>query len=153
MSYNKWNPAPQGLFLPSVTGNFTAAFGNRIVTCTPSFAYELGLPPGVNVSTTTNEVYNFDIDFTNTPFTYLNASNITTEACPNITFNLYNVPLGAMFVINGPNSYQSGASGSLVLHKNDGSTTTLNIIDQTSSAVKNQLVIRNSTELVAKALY
>ena len=153
MNYNKWNPPPQGLFLPSVTGNFTAAFGNRIVTCTPSFAYQSGLPPGVNVTTTSGEVYDFDIDFTDTPFTYLNASNITTEACPNLTFNLYNVPLGAMFVINGPNSYQPGASGNIVLHKDGGTTSSLAIIDQISSAVKNQLVIRNSTGLVAKALY
>jgi len=153
MSYNKWNPPPQGIFLPSITGDFAAAFGNRIVSCTPSFAYELGVPPGANDLTNLGELYDFDINFTQTPFTYLNASNITTEACPNITFNLYNVPLGAMFVINGPKSYQPGAIGLLVLHRNNGSTSTLEIIDQTSSAVKNQLVIRNANHLVAKALY
>lgn len=154
MSYNKWNPPPQGLFLPSVSGNFTKAFCNRLVACTPSFAYNLGLPPGDNLaSKNENEIYTYDIDFTSTPFTYLNASNVTTDPCPTIIFNLYNVPFGAMFIINGPASYKSGSTGQLILHKDGGTTSRLEIIDQTSSAVKNQLVIRNSTGLVAKALY
>ncbi len=156
MTYDKWTPPPQGLFLPSVSGDFTAATVNRLVTCTPSFPYQLGLPPGANIASNQQfriEQFNYDIDFTKTPFTYLNASNVTTEPCPNIIFNLYNVPIGAMFVINGPTSYKLGSTGTLRLHLSDGTTSDLGIIDQTSSTIKNQLVVRNSSGLVAKALY
>lgn len=153
MSYSKYNPPPQGLFLPSSSAEISAAYINRKVSPTPYFPYLDGIPPGtVSIQNNGIELYTFNIDFTETPFTYLNASNVTTEPSPSLTFILSNVPVGAMFIINGPTSYKIGATGQLILKEPPPFKVTysLAILDQT--VAKNQLVIRNSVGLVAKAL-
>lgn len=154
MSYSKYNPPPQGIFLPSSSAEVSAAYINRKISCTPYFPYLEGIPPGtISIQNDGTEVYTFEIDFTQTPFTYLNASNVTTDLCPNITFRIKNVPIGSMFVINGPKQYQAGATGRIILIEifPYNASQSLPIYDQTT--VKNQLVVRNSKGLVAKALY
>lgn len=150
---SKYNPPPQGLFLPSSSAEVSAAYINRKISPTPYFPYLEGIPPGtISIQNDGIEVYTFNINFTETPFTYLNASNVTTEPSPSITFIISNVPIGTMFIINGPTSYKSGATGLLILQENPpyNASYSLTILDQ--SIAKNQLVIRNSKGLVAKAL-
>lgn len=153
MSYSKYNPPPQGLFLPSSSAEVSAAYINRKVSPTPYFPYIEGIPPGtISLQNSGVEEYTFVIDFTETPFTYLNASNVTNVPSPTLTFYLKKVPIGAMFIINGPTSFQLGASGRIILQENPpyNSTYALTILPQT--VAKNQLIIRNSKGLVGKAL-
>jgi hypothetical protein len=153
MSYSKYNPPPQGLFLPSSSAEVFAAYINRKISPTPYFPYIEGIPPGtVSIQNNGVEEYTFVIDFTETPFTYLNASNVTNVPSPSLNFFIKKVPIGAMFMINGPSSYQTGATGRIVLQENPPYKVgyALDILPQTIA--KNQLVIRNSQGLVAKAL-
>jgi len=157
-SFNKFNPPPPGLFLPYNTIQANAAEINRLVAPTPTNAYFQGLPPGIIdffFQTPNEEIFTFNIDFSITPFTYLNASNVTTNPSPNLQFNLYNIPKGTIFIINGPSEYEPGASGKLILRDNPiGPKSSLDILPRTVGplVVKNQFVVRNSEGLVAKAM-
>lgn len=58
-----------------------------------------------------------NIDFKESPFTYLYFSNITEIDSPQFSVVLSNVPIGTSFVIIGPNSWES-SSGTLELDDN-----------------------------------
>ena len=145
--YGKFNPPPPGGFVPNNSLEVGFAFINRMVAPTPSNPYLLGLPPASVENTDSTTDPSYTIDFSKTPFTYLNASFLTTEpGSTDLKIALKNVPIGTMFLINGPPSYTPGKVGFLQL-LDVTPVSQLSILDQT--VTRNQLVIRNSTGLVS----
>ena len=119
---NQLNPPPT----PPANGeslNVASAEISRIFASTPSHAYILGIPVQyitvtsfLNFSLLTQE--NIYIDYSNEPFTYLNFSNATTDPSPVINVYIKNVPLGTLFMANGPVSWE-GTKGKLILQDTD----------------------------------
>lgn len=83
-----------------------------LLSSVPSSPYLQGLP--IQYQNITYSIYgsplvlytSFTIYFDKTPFTYLNFSNTTNEDCPQLELNIYNVPLGALFFVNGPSKWK-----------------------------------------------
>lgn len=145
---NKWNFTPPGS-IPYPAEAYTSAFLGKQKATTPSLAYLEGVPLGSN-SIGNGEEYTFTIDFKTTPFTYLNCSNVTTDPAPDMRINIKNIPLGAMFIINGPTSYQPGKRGYIVYEPTPFFNNLLEIYPQ--NIVKNQLIVRNTAGFVGKNL-
>ena len=121
-NYSKWNPPPPPpLTQPSV--NVSAAEITTIAGTTPSHAFIEGLPVQyyaaigfLNFSLLT--AFTARINFATQPFTYLNISNVTTDPSPFIKVELEFVPVGTIFMVNGPTSWE-GTTGILVLLDKD----------------------------------
>lgn len=163
-SYNQWKPPPPPIF-PGLSEQVDTAQISQIAGATPSNPYLTGLPvqfltipyDDTRVTNFESEIY---IDFNKTPFTYLNFSNLTdTDSDP---FNVYisNVPIGTIFIINGPTAW-SAANGNLILQDTDSAgnplpNATLSIDPRGTIAVPtayvNILVCRDDSGLVARAM-
>lgn len=165
-SYNQYNPPPPPLY-PGKSIHASAVETNTLnVVDNPSKPYLSGLPVqfvtipenAARSSNTTTEIY---IDFAVDPFTYLNFSNINdTELSPEFTVFLSHVPIGTIFVTNGPVEWETTA-GNIVLLDTDSSggtlpNATLEINERgtvdTPTDYVNILVVRDSTGLVAKSM-
>lgn len=163
-SYNQFKPPPPAMF-PGLSQQVDSAQISQIVGATPSNPYLTGLPVQFltipfDDDRTTNLESEIDIDFSITPFTYLNFSNLTEDDSDQFTVYLSNVPIGTIFILNGPTGW-TGANGELVLRDTDSAgnplpNATLSIEPRgtiaTPSAYVNILVCRDDSGLVARAM-
>ena len=92
----------------------------------------------------------FEIDYDIHPFTYLNFSNLTNDPSPQLILKLYNVPIGSIFIINGPVSWILG-QGIIQLEDNLSlPNAAIDIPNRTT--YKNIMIMRNSTGLVGSPM-
>lgn len=143
---------PQGFFLPGISANISSAKINERKECTPSFAYNKGLP--LEYYSINEFSHSFFIDFANTPFTYLNIGgtfNISTTNINDINSSvdtnvfISNVPIGTMFIINGPKKIRNGYNVKLYINDYD-----MNIPSR--DTVLNYLIVLNKTNIARKVL-
>lgn len=163
INYGKFSPPPPPVY-PAASAKFQNAQIQSMKSPTPSNPYLSGIPVQfITIPENSNRPINTEpiirIDFSKTPFTYLNFSNITTEPSEFFTVYISNVPLGAVFNVNGPISWE-GASGLLVLTDTDSVGAPLPNASLTipsrgtieiPSLYVSILVVRDSTGFVAKA--
>jgi hypothetical protein len=151
-SFNKYNIPPPGGFLHASV-KLDVAYINRLASIIPRESYIQGLPPStLEVSPA------FNLNYVENPFTYINISDIGNQPSHKITINLYNLPLGSLFIINGPCEWDS-TPGILSLKdlQPDGSIFPNNEIEVLPTNVglitaRNQVIVRDSTGIVARAM-
>ena len=162
-SYNKWNPPP----VPPTNNksiNVSAAEITSFAASTPSNPYKQGLPiQFVNQFGSSNDVIH--IDYNETPFTYLNISNVAedgTSVDPSefILVTVEHVPLGTVFIINGPTSWVADKGILAIIDRDSSGNLLPNAIlevdprgeDGSLTAYVNIMVARDETGFVARAM-
>lgn len=164
IQYGKFNPPPPPVY-PAGSIMASSVETQHIQSTTPSNPYISGLPVQFlsipeDSDRTTNIQPEISIDFEKTPFTYLNFSNITADSSEQFTVFISNVPLGTVFILNGPTSW-TAASGILTLTDTDSSGVALPNASLTidargtvaiPTAFVNIIVVRNSTGLLGRAM-
>ena len=162
-TYNKYNPPPPPVYT-AASGQFMSGNIQNIKSVVPSNPYLTGLPVQFltipeNSNRTTNTQSIIYIDFNFTPFTYLNFSNLTDDPSDFFTVYISNVPIGTIFIVNGPTSWKTD-SGILTLTDTDSfggvlpnASLTINARGTITSPTVyiNMMVIRATSGFVAKA--
>lgn len=156
---SKYNPPP-----PGPTMDESKKYNNLkleiIKGGVPSFPYLNGLP--VQYITISKEINNsiitpIIINFQETPFTYLNFTNVEGSNSPEFTVILQNFPIGGSFIVNTPNSWESN-SGKIELDDNTlpNYSITIGAKDQNDQKTRdtqaNVIIYRNDSGLVGSYL-
>jgi hypothetical protein len=165
MSFSRWNPPPPTVSTSS-SEQISHAEISQIIGANPSNPYLEGLPilyrtipfdPSI-IAINNRTV---KINFNETPFTYLNISDITNSSSESIFVELKNVPIGTIFIVNGPSSFEGAAVCQLILKDldSDGNPLLNDILDiQAKGTIEepteyvNIIVCRIDTGLVGRAM-
>lgn len=165
-TYDKFNPPPPPVY--TAKSVHAQAFETKTVKSVnnPSKPYLSGLPIQFltipeDAKRTTNITSEIFINFSENPFTYLNFSNINDdELSPEFNVFLSNVPIGTVFVINGPVQWDTNP-GNLILLDTDSNggtlpNATLEVNERGTITIPtvyvNIMVVRDSTGLVARSM-
>lgn len=112
-NWNKFNPPPN-----ADTGNTNVKDVSEIILLqapAPSLPFLGGEPVVLIDQNTAPFPTTIDIIFSERPFTYLNMGSPEDIPLEPLTINLFTVPVGTIFIVNGPREWVGGVEGKIVL--------------------------------------